>query len=518
MSLFLYDQSHAKLAEGTRALLVNVDFVPMEHEDGDIDGSANPSDYQDPLPALELADENDIAYWHHTSGTSSGLPKPIAQTHRGAVGVLPRLDGRDAATFTTTPLYHGGIADCFRAWTSDATIWLFPGDAPITVENIYTSLKCADEHHTTGISPPVRYFSSVPYVLQMIAAEAGGTDALRAFNIVGVGGAALPSNIGDELVQKGVNLVSRFGSAECGFLLSSYRDYEKDKDWQYLRSHGMSLLKFEPRDGGLAELVVKADWPHMAKRNRDDGSYATADLFEPHPSIPDAWRYHSRADSQLTLITGKKFDPAPLEAAIETSPFLHDVLLFGSGRPYPGALLFRSSEASNLSDEELLEMVWRDVERLNAEGQGHTKISRSMLTVMPKDRAGLERSSKGTVMRRPAEERFASIIEKAYLGIDSSENGENGNADVPDEKLPGTIFDIIKSVLGSNESIPEDADLFACGVDSVACVQIRARLQRLFPSSTAALPLNVVYDCGSIRGYVTLYPDGPCKTFKTNGA
>ncbi len=49
---------------------------------------------------------------------------------------------------------------------------------------------------------------------------------------------------------------------------------------------------------------------YKAKKNRPDGSFATADLFAPHPEIPHAWKYHSRADSQLTLITGKKFDPA----------------------------------------------------------------------------------------------------------------------------------------------------------------------------------------------------------------
>ena len=456
--------------------------------------------YQDWLATLTPAHESETAYWHHTSGTSSGLPKPIAQSHRAAVGVLPCLDGRGSATFTTTPLYHGGIADCFRAWTSDATIWLFPGDVPITSANIIKSLMCADECHTSCLSSPVEYFSSVPYVLQMLASVPDGLNALRSFDIVGVGGAALPSSIGDDLVKKGVNLISRFGSAECGFLMSSHRDYQKDKEWQHLRSFNSPLLSFEPQDGELVELVIKADWPHMAKRNRKDGSYATADLFEAHPIIQNAWRYHSRADSQLTLITGKKFDPAPLEAAISTSPFLSDVLIFGNGKPFPGALLLRSTNASNMSGEELLTKAWPDIERCNAEGQDHTKLSRSMLIIMPYDTAGLEKSSKGTVMRRQAEERFSNIIEKAYQSDDSQMNSQNGDAHIPDNMLPVAVLKMIKSVLSSEETIPEDADLFTYGVDSVACMQIRVKLQKLLPPSSAALPLNVVYDCGSIKG------------------
>ena len=34
----------------------------------------------------------------------------------------------------------------------------------------------------------------------------------------------------------------------------------------------------------------------QAKTNRTDGSFATADLFIPHPTIKDAWKYHSRTE------------------------------------------------------------------------------------------------------------------------------------------------------------------------------------------------------------------------------
>lgn len=40
--------------------------------------------------------------------------------------------------------------------------------------------------------------------------------ALRDMDIVGYGGAQLPEAVGNALVANGVNLVSRFGSTECG--------------------------------------------------------------------------------------------------------------------------------------------------------------------------------------------------------------------------------------------------------------------------------------------------------------
>ena len=425
--------------------------------------------------------EGDIAYLHHTSGTSSGLPKPIPQSHRAAAGVLPRLNGEQEATFTTTPLYHGGIADCFRAWTSGATIWLFPGkDVPITAPNVLKSLDVAAEASKRSRIPPVKYFSSVPYVLQMVAADDEGLERLKRMDLVGVGGAALPPSVGDDLVSKGIHLVSRFGSAECGFLMSSHRNYETDNEWQYLRSNGSSLLGFEPQGDGLTELVIRPQWPHMAKRNRQDGSYATADLFQAHPTIPYAWKYHSRADSQLTLITGKKFDPAPLEDAIAASPGIRDCLIFGNGRHCPGALLFRQTNMSEFLDEEFIEAVWPLIQKLNQEGQSHTRIAKPMLFAIPANAAPLEKSSKGTVLRRQAEERYKSVIEEAYQNepAGSVVNGQRG-VSISDHEVPMAVLEIIKTVTGLKDTIPADADLFTFGVDSVACMQIRALLPKV---------------------------------------
>ncbi|KAJ9645318.1 hypothetical protein H2199_003324 [Coniosporium tulheliwenetii] len=435
--------------------------------------------------------ETDVAYLHHTSGTSTGLPKPIPQTHRAGLGVLPRLDGSSKATFTTTPLYHGGIADLFRAWASDALIWLFPGKgAPITAGNIIRCLEVAEKCAKWGIAPPVKYFSSVPYVLQMMEADKKGMEFLTSMDIVGVGGAALPAEVGDRLVEKGVNLISRFGSAECGFLMSSHRDYAKDREWQYLRSlQGAEALRFEKQEDGTSELIVMP-----GQKNRPDGSFATADLFVPHPEIPNAWKYHSRADSQLTLITGKKFDPAPLESAIAADNHVDDVLIFGNGRPFPGALLFRSKDCADISDAELIEALRPTIERLNTESQDHARIPRNMLVPVPYQESNLDKSSKGTILRGKAEERYAQAIEDAYVKL-SAVNG----ADVPDEKVSEFLIRQVQSIVAKETELTEETDLFAYGVDSVACMQLRYGLRQLLPKGSEELPLSIVEDCGTIR-------------------
>ncbi|KAF2650246.1 acetyl-CoA synthetase-like protein [Lophiostoma macrostomum CBS 122681] len=499
-SLLFHDDAHAGRAVEASSLMnkdasvFNAIPIPLEKEKDVFEIIQESPTSELDHPDLE---ETAVAYLNHTSGTSSGLPKPIPQSHRAAIGVLPSLPFTpSSATFTTTPLYHGGIADLFRAWTSNALIWLFPGKAvPITCRNICHCLEVANESFAKGRSPAIKYFSSVPYVLQMMEADETGLTYLKDMAIVGVGGAALPAEVGNRLVSKGVHLISRFGSAECGFILSSYRDFETDGEWQYLRdSNPQKLIAFDAREGGLAELVIKPGWPHMAKTNRPDGSFATADLFAPHPNIENAWLYHSRADSQLTLITGKKFDPAPLEDSMATSTLLDDVLIFGENQPFPGALLLRSKKAKDLSDDDLLQEIRPIVEKLNADSQSHAQIPVNMLVPLSHQAKPLEKSSKGTIIRRAAEARFRSDIERAYKRLES-----NNDAFIEDKDLPAHLIELIKTIKLTDEPLDQDTELFSYGMDSIACMQLRYRLQQLISNSDRELPLSIVEDCGSVK-------------------
>lgn len=546
VTCMLYDKQHLTLARGAGNLMSEENA--REFWIFDINSVMGDNVFETirsgPTGDLKVPDgrPDDVAYLFHTSGTSTGLPKQIPQSHRAAVSVLPRLDGSREATFTTTPLYHGGIADLFRAWSSNAMIWLFPGRGiPITATNILHCLRASQRESRKDRSPPIKYFSSVPYVLQMMEQEQEALSFLRKMDIVGVGGAALPEEVGHRLVKQGVNLVSRFGSAECGFLLSSHRDYEHDKDWQFLRDYTTTpsrstarggldsgnydtdhhlnnitrngngiqndaaisaaspeLLRFESSPDGLYELVVGRTWPHLAKTNRSDGSYATSDLFEAHPDVPRAWRYHSRADAQLTLMTGKKFDPAPLESAIAaSSPLVSEVLIFGDGQSHPGALLFRSEEAKGMSDEALMDVLWPKIEHLNMDNQSHARISFPMVRPMPWKEADLPKSSKGTLIRGKAAEKFAQTIKDSYSLV----LGQTEAVEDPD--LDEHILSVVQRVRGSPHSSLEKldiyTDLFAYGLDSVACIQLRKSIQSLVPKDRSELPFSVVEDCGNVK-------------------
>lgn len=470
---------------------------------------------QSPAKIPSRVKSDDIAYLFHTSGTSSGLPKPIPQSHFAAVGVLPRLPGGgSAATFSTTPLYHGGIADCFRAWASGATIHLFPGTQPITAANVRRAVALANRYLANAC--PVKYFTSVPYILQMLGGDPAdpednsGLQLLQEMDLVGVGGAALPASVGESLASRNVNLVSRFGSAECGFLLSSHRDYSTDREWSYLRADSSlqpDYYDFEPQvteDGqpSLFEFIVKPKWPHRGKTNRPDGSFATSDLFERHPSITNAWRYHSRADAQITLLNGKKFDPAPVEGELLASEtgkrVLSDAMIFGTGREMPGVLLFPKPGHSSASDDQIIEELWPTVEQMNEETQSHARLAKSSMVLVKREGGEipqLPKSSKGTILRGQAEKMFAEEIERA----DDHNPELNGKRTrIPDSKVMSELGRLFDDVTGRH--IDPQADLFAQGVDSLACSRLRKTISKAcFADSDITLPLNVIYDQGSIE-------------------
>jgi thioester reductase-like protein len=147
-----------------------------------------------------------------------------------------------------------------------------------------------------------------------------------------------------------------------------------------------------------------------------------------------------------------------------------------------------------MSDQELLSAIKPQVEKLNSESQDHARIPFDMLIPLPHQEQPLEKSSKGTIIRRAAESRFEGIINSTYGSQDS-----DSVPDVSDKDLPQHLIGLIQSMTGQTASLKEDMDLFLYGVDSIACMQLRTRLRRLIPNFEGQLPMSVVEDCGTIQ-------------------
>jgi hypothetical protein len=139
----------------------------------------------------------------------------------------------ESAAFTTTPLFHGGVSDLLRAWMARSMIYFYPtSDVPVTTTHVVQAVKvCRAPGLLKGIDHPreglaeerakrfrVSAFLSVPYILSTLAEDLNGEgmQMLREMELVSTGGAPLETAIGDAMVGRGVKLVSRLGSSECG--------------------------------------------------------------------------------------------------------------------------------------------------------------------------------------------------------------------------------------------------------------------------------------------------------------
>jgi acyl-CoA synthetase (AMP-forming)/AMP-acid ligase II len=145
-------------------------------------------------------ESNKISWIIHSSG-STGLPKPIYQTHSAALNNY--ASNLDLRGFITLPLYHAhGISSVFRSIYSKKQIYVYSASLPLTHQNLLTIMQ----KYRFDI------FYGVPYALKLLAESSEGIEALAKQKVVMFGGSACPDALGDKLVDHGVNLISHYGT------------------------------------------------------------------------------------------------------------------------------------------------------------------------------------------------------------------------------------------------------------------------------------------------------------------
>ncbi|OCF34514.1 hypothetical protein I316_03555 [Kwoniella heveanensis BCC8398] len=513
-SYLLYHPKYAELAQSAGKLSSRTtSSLALPTYDSYRGSGSTPS-----APGCSVVDSTAISHVFHTSGTS-GTPKPIPYTHIGSVAPLPRrripsylsrssgtgeasMLPSESAAFTTTPLFHGGVSDLLRAWMARSMIYFYPtSDTPITAANVVNAVRACDGDVPQLSGMPattegsverqkrfkVTSFLSVPYILTILAEDIDGPaiKLLKDMEFVSTGGAPLDRRIGDLLVNNGVRLVSRLGSSECGFLLSSHRQYETEKDWEWLRNDSpyASAIKFEPVEGeqNKFEMVVTDKWASKTKSNREDGSYASGDLYEPHPTKQHVWRYAGRGDDQSN---GEKASPGPFETALRASQFLSDSLVVGSDRPQLGLLLFPRSSLSEITGTQLLDEMKPLLEEANKSSPSFAQISVDMCSIVTDKTKALPKSSKGTVQRGVAYDVFKAEIEKLYEAS-AGGNEQTLIEERSKEEIARHIQAVISDVAASRlkvDGLKEDTDLFSWGLDSLMATRVRSSMQKVCPS------------------------------------
>lgn len=154
--------------------------------------------HQVPVSGPQMSSK--IAFIIHSSG-STGLPKPIFQTHKACLSNY--ANGTGYRAFLTLPLYHNhGLSTFFRAIFKAKPISLYSASLPLSESNLVAALQASRPES----------FHGVPYALKLLSETARGIEALRKCKLVLFGGSSCPDDLGDKLVNAGVYLVSHYGA------------------------------------------------------------------------------------------------------------------------------------------------------------------------------------------------------------------------------------------------------------------------------------------------------------------
>ncbi|PWY88879.1 acetyl-CoA synthetase-like protein [Aspergillus sclerotioniger CBS 115572] len=426
-----------------------------------------------------------ICWIIHSSG-STGHPKPIHQTHSGALKNYANNFGLRG--FITLPLFHAhGISCLFRAMHSQKLIYMYSANLPLTAPNLLSTLE---EH------PEIDILYAVPYALKLLSESDEGLQMMARLELVMFGGSACPKPIGDKLVQNGVRLVSHYGTTETGQLMTSFRERD-DLDWDYVRPSPSVLpyLSWEEQMPGIYELCVLKGWPSKVASNRPDNSYATKDLFEKHPTKANAWRYYARLDDTLVLENGEKANPLVIEGVARNDPNVAEAIAFGANKPRLGLFLVPATSSQCETDEQLIETIFPAIELCNAELPAYAYISRDMIHVLPPD-AVYRKTDKGTVIRSAFYRDYQEQIDQIYDAEDAS-----GDQVLEGAGLVSFLREQLLAVAPAIDpsTLEETTDVFSLGMDSLQSIRLRTAIIRTLDIGGNKLSQNFVFEHPSLQ-------------------
>ncbi|KAM0720927.1 hypothetical protein Q7P37_003212 [Cladosporium fusiforme] len=448
---------------------------------------------------VDLARESGkIAWILHSSG-STGFPKPIFLTNYQCLANFKKSFA--LRSFCTSPLFHShALMEFGRGIYTKAPIFWVNHGQPITSDNLLEAMQ--------AVKPQM--VSAVPYVLKLLAEKQEGIDALARAQLVMYAGSSCPDELGDRLVNGGVNLIANYGATETGQVMTSFRP-PGDKEWSYMRcwSPVADHVLFDEIAPGVFECVGLDGLPSKGPSNSKPpfsasnpaNSFRTADLFtrHPDPNKSNYYKYLSRLDDRITLVNGEKVLPIPIEGSIRQDEIVREAVVFGYQQTMPGVLIFRAQDkVSHLTDEQYLDAVWPAVEAANAKAETFARVIRELVVIKSAD-CVYPKTDKGTFIRAQVYQQFADDIDGAYERL-NVEDTETEKAEMSVSELEQWLLSKFQNDL--RVPLPDaKTDIFSAGVDSLQTTRIWRSIKQEISlgSGSDSLSQNVVFEKGTVE-------------------
>ena len=395
----------------------------------------------------------------HSSG-STGLPKPIYLSHRRLMMKVPTPKWQ--TEFNTFPFFHGyGIFVVINGIMYRKTVNMYNPSLPLTADYVIKVL-----HH---VRPNVLHV--VPYTMELLAQIETGIDAMKQCKRVVFSGSGAPDDLGNDLVAKGVNVETLWGSTEMGVLGTSSGRAPGDDSWDYIRIPPpiAKYIWMKPLGDDTYECVFLYGLEALNISNSDDPpkSFHSKDMFVKHPKL-DAWKHIGRLDDRLTLINGEKVLPVPLEGRIRQDPLIRECCIFGTGKSLPGIFIFRNDISRDMSEGAFIDAIWPTIQKANLQAESFSQISKETIVAFGAE-VDYPKTDKESIKRSQMYRRFARDMEAMYQKLEYTGTGTL-QLDIP--AMEEWIINTFRDSLNVHISSAQD-DFFAAGANSLQAIQVQ---------------------------------------------
>ncbi|KAI9371137.1 hypothetical protein BJX61DRAFT_543936 [Aspergillus egyptiacus] len=436
--------------------------------------------------------EKDTAVIIHTSGTT-GSPKPVYLTFGfiGALEQIPTLpvpSGRAWGTphllepgdyvLTTTPFFHlMGLTGFFLSIFYDILFVLAP-DKPMP-----TAVMLA------------------PSIVEDMSKSPAAMEALSNLRYVFFGGAPLSPEAGNRLIGH-TRPINWIGSSEAGWLPTLL--LKDEADWMYFELNPSYGFDMQQRGEDLYEMVILRPQASNSQKHAifhtfpESTSYHTKDLFAPHPTRPNLWKYVGRNDDVIVLSNGEKLNPIAMEKIIEGNHLVSRALVIGQNQ-FQTALLIEPNWHLWSEDQPasvLIESIWPTVQEANQAGPAHGRIMKNAIG-LASPRKPFIITPKGSTKRRQTLDNYAEEVKAIYDHADTEGAGFELPKDADLLTVMACVRGIVSHLLGSS-NLSDQTDFYAAGLDSLQTMHLsnvlrKALLPHQSPRSSHTIATHDIY-------------------------
>ena len=416
----------------------------------------------------------------HSSG-STGRPKPVVMTN----GTFATCDVRDFPIVPNRVNYDITTLD-FQLPNS----LIYEPFPPFHIAGFIFKILVPLYTHTSPIFGPslrppsgplaaqvlqslenIRALILPPTVIEDLCGDLQAVKSLAKLEFICFAGGPLAEAVGDE-ISKHTAVCQYYGSTEMGQVRQLF---PRREDWAYMEVHPFAKHEMQKVEGteNLSELVFFIDESTKRTSSLNHNypnlrEWRTKDLFAPHPSKPNLWKFHARTDDILVFSSGEKLYPVDFERRLMALPGVSGALMVGNGRSRAGLIMELTSD--HRFGEDPARAIWPAVQEINTDIPTQGRVNESMIITASPEKP-FARAAKGTIIRRQTETLYALEIKEIFEGHNvSSEFVLKPTAF--DEK---TIMTFLRSALGRismDGSIAEEDNLFLNGMDSVKTVEL----------------------------------------------